>query len=419
MFRKEGYFMNSLLSKNHFKITNGDKILTINNMAIRAKEKGNKVTNATVGMLFDEEGRLADFESVDRIIESCSDSKTRRYGAVNGGEDFKKSVISWVFEEVDFKDSFYEVVGTMGATGALYLSMRNYCDVNQEVLVPSIRWTNYDSIISQVGAKLKEYNLFNSDDGLDIESIMAGVDYSLSAYNRAYLLINDPCHNPTGYSLKKEEWEEILRYLKEKSNEGPIVLLVDIAYINYALSNYKEILQMIVDSLTDNLMVHITFSASKTLSIYGFRGGALIGLSKSKEAIDDFRVSIEDSARTVWSMPSSASCRVIKESFETKEKREDLRSKLYVYRDLIKERASIFLSEAELVDLAVYPFSSGFFILIPCSNCEEVCRRLIDKHIYVVPMCGGIRISISSLTKNEIKGLAKEIKLAMKEVNSL
>ena len=416
---KEGYIMNNLLSKNHFNITNGDKILAINNMAVKAKEKGNKVINATVGMLFDEEGRLASFESVDRIIESCSDAKTRRYGSIDGGEDFKASVFSWVFEDVDFKDNYCEIIGSMGATGALYLSMRNYCDLNQEVLVPSIRWTNYDSIISQVGGRVKEYNLFNSDDCLDIESIKGCVDYSLKTYNRAYLLINDPCHNPTGYSMKKEEWQKLLKYLKDKSNDGPIVLLVDIAYINYSLSSYKEILQMIVDSLTDNFMVHITFSASKTLSIYGFRGGALIGLSKSKEAIDDFRCSIEDSARTVWSMPSSASCRVITESFDTKEKREELRSKLYVYRDLIKERASIFLSEAELVDLAVYPFSSGFFILIPCSNCQEVCNYLIDRYIYVVPMCGGIRISISSLTKNEIKGLAKQIKQAIKETSNL
>lgn len=411
--------METLLSKNHFKITNGDKILTINNMAVKAKEKGNKVINATVGMLFDEEGKLADFESVDKIIEASSDANTRKYGPVNGGEDFKKAVLSWVFEDVDFKDNHYEVVGTMGATGALYLSMRNYCSLNQEVLVPSIRWTNYDSIISQVGARVKEYNLFNSEDNLDIESIKGCVEYSLKTYNRVYLLINDPCHNPTGYSMKKEEWKELLDYLKEKSNEGPIVLLVDIAYINYSLTSYNEILQLMVDSLTDNLMIQITFSASKTLSIYGFRGGALIGLNKKQDAIEDFKISIEDSARTVWSMASSISCRVIKESFETKEKREDLRKQLFYYRDLIKERATLFLNEAELVDLIVYPFSSGFFILIPCSNCQEVCNYLIDRYIYVVPMCGGIRISISSLTKNEIKGLAKQIKQAIKETNNL
>ena len=407
--------METLLSKNHFKITNGDKILTINNMAVKAKEKGNKVINANVGMLFDEEGKLADFESVDKIIEASSDANTRKYGPVNGGEDFKKAVLSWVFEDVDFKDNHYEVVGTMGATGALYLSMRNYCSLNQEVLVPSIRWTNYDSIISQVGARVKEYNLFNSEDNLDIESIKGCVEYSLKTYNRVYLLINDPCHNPTGYSMKKEEWKELLDYLKEKSNEGPIVLLVDIAYINYSLASYNEILQLMVDSLTDNLMIQITFSASKTLSIYGFRGGALIGLNKKQDAIEDFKISIEDSARTVWSMASSISCRVIKESFETKEKREDLRKQLFYYRDLIKERATLFLNEAELVDLIVYPFSSGFFILIPCNNCDQVTNNLMNKHIYVVPMCGGIRISISSLTKNEIKGLAKQIKMAIKQ----
>ncbi len=30
--------------------------------------------------------------------------------------------------------------------------------------------------------------------------------------NRLVIVINDPCHNPTGYSLSEDEWKKVISF---------------------------------------------------------------------------------------------------------------------------------------------------------------------------------------------------------------
>lgn len=406
--------MAKLLSQDHFEVTNGENILYLNSLAVQAKAEGKKIKNATIGMLYDEKGALADFKIVNDIIKSCDDEPTKIYGSINGGLKFSNSVKSWVFDNVNLERVHSHIVATPGATGALALAMRNYCDRGQEILVPSIRWSNYDSIAFQAGLKIREYNLFNSNDELDLDSLKHAIDVSCKKFGRAFVLMNDPCQNPTGYTLKIEEWKELITYLKEKSKNYPVILLDDIAYLNYSKDSYDEVFNLMLDNLTNNFMVLITFSASKTLSIYGLRGGALIGLANSEENINDFRKSCEGTCRALWSCPSSTAVKVISDSFDLKETRDNIRKELDNYRDILLERAKLFLEEADTVGLMCYPYQSGFFILIPCENNKKISDRLISENIYIVPMCGGLRLSLSSITKKEVKGIARAIKKAMK-----
>ena len=406
--------MASLLSKDHFEVTNGDKILTLNKLALAKQKTGEKVINATVGMLFDENKNLSTCAFLEDMTSSLTDGNLRKYGSVNGGYAFKNSLNAWLFENIDLKDVYIETIATNGATGALSLSMRNYCNKEQEILVPSIRWSNYDTIASQVGCRIKEYNLFNSDDKLDIEAIKHAIDYSLNKYQRAYLLINDPCQNPTGYTMSLDEWEELLKYLNDKASSYPIVLLDDIAYLNYSDNSYEPVFELFKKYLTNQLMINIAFSASKTLSIYGYRGGGLIALSNQKKNIEEFTLAIESTVRATYSMPNNLTCHIINEAFKTFEKRQKIKEEISINREMLKKRANLFFEEANMVNLVSYPYVGGFFVLIPCEDEEEVCQRLIKKNIFVVPMSGGIRISLSSLTLDEVKGLAKNIKKALK-----
>lgn len=407
--------MADLLSKDHFEIVNGDKILTLNSLARKAKSKGKKIINATVGMLFDENENLADIQIADRIIRESADASTKSYGPSSGGEVFENGVDLWLFENVDRTHCFHSVIATIGATGALSLSMRNYCDRGQEILMPSIRWSNYDSIAGQAGCRIKEYNLFNGDDHFDLESVKSGIEESFAKYRRAYLLINDPCQNPTGYTMKVEEWAHLLSYLKEKSKEHPIILLDDIAYINYSRESYDSIFRMMIDALSDQFMIQIAFSASKTLSIYGLRGGALIGLSNRKEIVERFKSACEGTARAIWALPNSMACRIVGEAFSDEKSREEIHNELNIFRSMIDDRAKIFLKEAELVNLFTYPYHNGFFVLIPCSQSDKVAGALTDRNIFVVPMSGGIRVSLASISQKEVKGLARAIKKAIKD----
>ena len=409
--------MDKLLSNNHFEISNGDKIININSLANKKIERGEKVINATVGMLYDENHELVSFSLVNQALKDINFKEAQVYGKVDGGEKFYKSVYKWLFENVNLEGIYCAIVPSIGATGAIYLSVRNYCSKDQDVIVSSIRWSNYDSIISQLGNSVKEYNFFNSDDYFDIESFKDVVNQSCSKYKRAYIIINDPCHNPTGYTLSKNEWIEILSFLNDKSLDYQIVLLVDIAYINYCDNSYEEIFTIMSKFLTENFMIQFTFSSSKTLSIYGFRGGALIGLSSKEEIINDFKKACEDTLRATWALPNNLTNKVIDYCFDSKEKRSNLRKELLLAKEILDQRAKLFIKESEIQNLIVYPYNNGFFVLVPCEKANIVCNDLIRKNIFVVPMSGGLRIALSSICKEQIRPLVKEIKESIKAVD--
>lgn len=409
--------MEKLISSTHFEITNGENILYLNQKANEAKARGEKVINGTVGMLFNEEGHVVEFPLVNKAIESSTDESIKKYGLISGSKEFSSSIMDWLFSSIDYSYLHHSLISTFGATGALALSIRNYTDRGQGVLLPSVRWSNYDSICEQAGASVSIYNLFDKNNKFDIDSLEDKVNESIDKWGRVFLLINDPCQNPTGYTLENDDWDGILNVLVKASKKAPIVLLDDIAYLNYSKKSYDPIFNKILKSLNDNFMVIFAFSASKTLSIYGLRGGAAICFSTSKGAVNDFTTCMEETARSVWSAPNNIACRVIEENFKTKENREYIRSKLDEYRNLLIEREEIFAKEAKEVDLKYYPYESGFYVLIPCKNNKEVVDELIKKNIFVVPLSDGIRVALSCLKKDEIVGLAKNIKDAMTIIN--
>ena len=403
--------MAKIISDNSFVPNGNDKALQLNALANKYKKEGKKIINATVGMLTDEEGHLARFDIVDEIGRNSIDEVFKVYGPVNGGVKLNESIKKWLFENTNIDKVYYHVVASMGGTGALALSIRNYANNDQEVLVPSIRWPNYNAIIKQAQKQFAEYELFDECNNFNIASLKEKVNESCNKHNRAFVIINDPCQNPTGYTLSLKEWKEILSFLKEKSLNNKIVLLDDIAYINYnKVTPYNEVFNLMMDYLSDNFMIHLSFSASKTLSIYGYRGGALVGLSSSEDNINEFKKSCEGTARAIWSCPNAVATNIMAETFATNDNRNYINSKLEEYTTLIKERAEIFLKEASEVNLSCYPYRGGFFILIPCENNSDIVDKLIEKNIFVSPMCNAIRISISAITKDQIKGLAKIIK---------
>ena len=407
--------MNKLLADSHFELTNGDKILAINKLAVEKEKKGVPVINATIGMLFDEEGKLATFEAVDELIAVSNDELTKRYGPVNGGKSFEQAVLKWLFEDVDLHEAKVHAIMTNGATGALSISMRNYLEMGQEILLPDIRWSSYDNIAHQVHAGRRSYHMFK-DGHLDVEDIKKQVKYSLDKYHRVFLLINDPCQNPTGYTLSLDEWKEILECLKEASQVGPVVLLDDIAYMNYSEEDYSKVFSLMASYVSDNLMIHITFSASKTLQIYGLRGGALVALTSNEEELTRFAASCEGTARAIWSMPNNVASKVIRECFNSDDHRLMIKGKLLDYTQMLKERAEAFFDEASKFNITTHPYKNGFFVLVPCKKPDEVSNFLIKEDIYMVPMGEGLRISLASIRLNQVRRLVQELGKAMKEV---
>jgi aspartate/tyrosine/aromatic aminotransferase len=160
----------------------------------------------------------------------------------------------------------------------------------------------------------------------------------------------------------------------------------------------------------DNVLYVLTFSGSKTFSIYGLRLGAAIGLSKNKDLVEDFeRVSLY-STRGRWSCPPKIGISILNKLMSTEETERVFMEELAEARNLIERRSSVFVREAKEVGLMMHPYRGGFFMSIPSENPQKLVEDLRKEDIYVVPMDKGIRMAVSSIPTDQMPGLAKRIK---------
>lgn len=172
-------------------------------------------------------------------------------------------------------------------------------------------------------------------------------------------------------------------------------------------------------NLPKNIFVLVAYSMSKGYTLYGQRAGALVGVSSSKDVIDEFVEVAKYSARTAWSNVNRAAMTLLIKVRGDKALQEEIDKERRAFYDLIEARAAIFMEEAKECGLRVVPFQSGFFIAIPVKDSAAVCRELQKELIFGAPVDLGVRLGVCSVPKAKIKGLAAKIKKAIQAVDQL
>ncbi|HOO43497.1 MAG TPA: aminotransferase class I/II-fold pyridoxal phosphate-dependent enzyme [Bacillota bacterium] len=390
-------------------------ILQISQEAKAMKKEYDDVIDATVGMLHHEEGNVFKYQVVEESLHHLSDAETYHYAPVRGTKKFSEGVFDWVFgkhADTIRKNFKYSIIPTTGGSGAVSNTFYNFNDFDQKVLLPNIYWSPYMNFAMEANIDLHTFMMYDENFKFNLEDFRKEAFALAKKQGRLCLLLNDPCNNPTGLCMTIDEWKTVIHTLNEVSETGvPVILIHDIAYIDYQMGESdksRDIFTTYLD-LNDDILVVVVFSGSKTFSLYGFRVGAQIGLSKSQEIIDNFVRVGDYSVRGRFSSVSQPGMNIIEKIFSTPEYKQKFLDELSVGRKLLKDRAILFLQEAEKNDLLIYPYCGGFFISVPTQN-KHIFKDLVDDHVFVIPMQGLIRVAISSLPLKDIPELVKKIK---------
>ncbi len=377
-----------------------------------AKKENDHVIDATVGALFDDDGRFHTFKTITDSIQRIEDKRQYAYPPIDGGQAFRESLLSWVFQnhEQEIKEAFnVDLIATPGACGALHNAFLNYMEQEDTLIMPDIYWTNYRAILSNIDRSYRTYPMFDGN-RFNFAGLKQTIDQEIERHDRIILLFNDPAHNPTGYSMTGSEWREIYRHARDVIERGKHVTIVyDLAYMDYAGDSFetsREIFESIKD-VHKNLLMLFAFSGSKSFSLYGQRLGALIAVSKSRDEIDAFSRVARFVARSTWSCPPATGVRLIEDLPLVKE---GFVAELDQARHALKTRSETFIREAAEIGLCHYPYQSGFFVTLIVDDPALSYQKLSDQGIYGIPVERGLRLSLSSLSLSDVKGLAKRIK---------
>ena len=408
----------SLLAKRSIIKEDKSNIITLGAIAAEEKKKDPSVVNATIGMYFNENGKLVTYESVNKALMELTDTEKYAYASTPGSASYHEALKRWIFRE--YYDEFMEktyvsCMATPGGSGAISNTFSNYLNEGDEALLPNYMWGNYKQFAYENHASFRTYNLFK-DNHLDLEDIKKNMYELKEKQGRILLVINDPCQNPTGYTMTDSEWVELVDLINEVSSDGtPFILLHDMAYIDYDYRGFKSTRNnlRLYEKLNKNVLVILAFSGSKTLALYGIRIGAQVAISTNEENVLDFARANKFSSRAKWSNTTNLGANLISKVILDNEMRKAFEAELEEARSILVKRAETFIEAAKEVGLKTLPFNCGFFITIPCENPDEVYKKLVEKKIHIIPMGNVLRVTISAITIEDCKKLPKIIKESM------
>lgn len=391
-----------------------DKVFALSGRAKAAIAKKGKdaVINATVGALLDDNGDLVVLSSVVDAIKTLTPTDYAEYAPITGTPAFKEAVRKALFGKYEPSGPI-SVCVTPGGTGSITSVVANYSSFGDEVLTHDWCWANYRNICEQQGRKLRTFRFFNEAGEFDADDLRKELNDLGGKQDQVILMINTPAHNPTGYALSLNDWGKLIAII----NDAPckVILFLDIAYIDYAgdEGEVRAFIPMLA-GLGDHAMTIFGYSASKTLTAYGMRCGAIVCMAKTEEDAEDFRRASEYAARATWSNCNRSFMTVMGKIYSDPELQAKVDEERVGYRDMLLERGRIF--EQTLIENGVkcVPFSAGFFVTIACDDPAGVCKKLEEQDIFCLALAKGIRVSIASISKEKCVKCAEAIAALLK-----
>ena len=383
-----------------------------------AKKYGaDKVTNATMGVMMDDEGKLASIPTMERVFRSLSVEDYVRYAPIPGLPDYLDAVIDLTFADQK-PEGYTAAIATAGGTGAIHHAVANYAERGDKVLTSDWFCGTYNVICNECGCKLTNYALFDENNNFNIADYTAKVDEIMKTQDSLLVIINTPAHNPTGFSLTEEDWDKVLDLTKKYAAQGKkMSILVDIAYIDYAgEKNETRKFMKKFGNLPANIFVMFAFSMSKGYTAYGQRTGALVAVSSSEEVITEFKEINKYTSRATWSNINRGAMTLLAKISADKETLAQFEKERDAFYQMIQERGMLFMKEAKECGLNALPYKGGFFLSVPAKDPQAVCDKLHDDLIFAVPLKMGVRIAACSVSAAKMKGIAAKVLKALKAV---
>lgn len=342
-----------------------------------------------------------DFDTPKSISEAVAKTliqdKLTHYGPNRGDITLRKAISDEIkaddFYEVDPNE---EIIITVGASEAIFDTIMGIVDVDDEVIIFTPAFMNYENCIKMAGAKcikvcLREENLFQIDEDVLTEVITE---------KTKMIIVNNP-NNPTG-SVLNESSLKILAKLAIKHN---LVVLSDEIYRKIIYDNVQFCSLASMDGMKERTITINGFS--KVYAMTGWRLGYIVADKKFIPPILKVHQYTTTCAPTFIQVGLAIGMR-------SEECRNEVSNMIHTFNT---RRDYIMNALSDINQLGFTAPEAAFYIMVNVVrtglNGEEFATRLLEeKGVATVPGKGfgedcanSIRISYANSMENLIKGM--------------
>ncbi|MBI2372914.1 MAG: aminotransferase class I/II-fold pyridoxal phosphate-dependent enzyme [Deltaproteobacteria bacterium] len=380
-----------------------DPIFALNAEANARKAKGEDIVNGTLGALLDDEGRLAVLPSAARAVRETASDEWAPYAPIAGPPAFLSAVIADVVGASKELVPAAIAVATPGGSGALRHAIATFLEPGQALLTTSFHWGPYGTIAAENERRISTFRMFDHEGRFDVRALDAKLGELMEAQGRALLILNDPCNNPTGYSMSHADWARTVEIVERYSAKAPVTVLIDSAYSAFGPERGIEGPLAALAPVMDRALVTVAWSASKTFTHYGLRVGALVAFGSSAEDRQELLSALAFACRGTWSNCNRGGIAAITRLLVDP----SLRAAVAAERDsllrLLGERVAAFNTEASKAGLSYPLYQGGYFVTVFVDDAEGAAKRMRDEGVYVVPIAGGLRVGLCALRAADVE----------------
>jgi aromatic-amino-acid transaminase len=381
-----------------------DPIFALNTEARARKARGESVVNATVGALLDDDGKLAVLPSLGAALREVPLSVAAAYAPIAGPAELLRVVSIDAFGEA--RAPLCAAAATPGGTGALRHAIANFVEPGQSVLTTSFYWGPYRTLTDELDRTLTTFPMFDAAGRFDVAGLERALAGELERQGRALLLLNSPCHNPTGYSLDEREWADVVRALDAASRRGPVTVLLDAAYAHYGQKPVATAVDALA-SLSERVLVLFAWSASKSFTFYGGRVGALVALVPDAGERARVDAALSYSCRGTWSNCNAAGMAAVTRLLG--ELAPEAQRERAALTALLGARVARWNELARPAGLTYPRYDGGFFTTVLTPAAHEVAAAMKADGVFVVPQAGALRVALCSVAERDVERVVASV----------
>lgn len=265
--------------------------------AFRADTRSDKI-DLGVGVYQDDNGATPIIRAVRAAEQMRLTSQiTKSYESQSGNDEYREALKAFVFGS-KLQSQAVDVFATPGGCGAVSICfklLKALASVRR-VWISDPTWPNYLHVarVESVDFETYPYQL-DGTGRLDFEKIKETLQ---KADTGDAVIIQGPCHNPTGIDLSAKNWSELAELCLTKN----LLPIVDIAYHGFSDDVDIELaaIKSFVLELPNTLLC---YSCSKNFGLYRERTGALMIVSNETAETAAVASQIAALARSNYSMP--------------------------------------------------------------------------------------------------------------------
>jgi aspartate/methionine/tyrosine aminotransferase len=395
-----------------------------------AKQKGKRI-NATVGIAT-EGGKAMHLASIQQHVRDITPDDAYTYAAPAGRQGLRELWRTKLLRENPSLAG--KVIGlpivTSAITHGLALAGDLFIDPGDTIVMPDQLWGNYRLAYEvRLGGQVKTFPFF-AGAGFNQAGFAAALEQHGQDRGKLIVLLNFP-NNPTGYMPTEQEGAGIVGALESVAKAGKkLVVLCDDAYFGlfYHIGgrSMTESLFGKLANLHPNILAVKLDGATKELFVWGLRCGFITFALGQQDGAPDALAVLDEKTRGDVRAVVSNSPQLSQSLIEKALASQGIDAERAEKRALLEARAR----EVDRVardprfssSWDVYPFNSGYFMLIKVKgvSAHKLREHLLDEHqVGLISTAeSDLRVAFSCLEVEEVTPLFETVHKAIGELRA-